>query len=55
MDSAGGTITVKAASVGGTVSSPTICIGGLGTLILSGNVGNVDHWETSADGVKYTN
>ena len=53
-DSLSGIITISPASVGGVVSSPTICIGDGGSLTLSGNVGNVDHWETSNDGITYT-
>ena len=53
-DSLSGIITISAASFGGTVSSPTICIGDAGILTLSGNVGSVNHWETSDDGIIYT-
>ena len=53
-DSLSGVITIAPASVGGIVSAPTICIGSGGTLTLSGNVGTVDHWETSTNGTTYS-
>jgi gliding motility-associated-like protein len=53
VNSAAATITVDPVSVGGTVnSSATVCSGSnSGTLILTGNTGNVIRWEYSTDGV----
>ena len=49
------TITVNAASVGGTVNtSATSCSGTNGaTLSLTGNTGNVVRWESSIDGISW--
>ena len=45
-----GILTVSAASVGGSVNSPTLCLGDNATLTLSGNVGTITRWEFSTDG-----
>ena len=50
-------ITVDPLPVGGTVNSSATLCGGIaaGTLNLVGNVGAVNFWETSTDGITWTN
>jgi hypothetical protein len=52
--SIGGTITVQAAPVGGTLTSTSSCGGGNGTLTLAGNSPSVVQWESSTDGTTWT-
>ncbi len=47
--SATGTITVKPAAVGGTLTSVSVCSGASGSLTLSGNSNNPIRWEYSTD------
>ena len=44
-----GTLNISAATVGGVINSPTICIGNSASLSLSGYVGNIIRWELSTD------
>ena len=52
--SIGGTITVQAAPLGGTLTSTSTCGGGGGTLTLAGNSPSVVQWESSTDGTTWT-
>lgn len=51
------TITVNPVSVGGTMApNDTVCSGAnSGTITLSGNVGLVNNWESSTDGITWNN
>ena len=44
-----GTITIQAAPIGGTLTSVSVCSGGMGSLTLSGQVGTIVRWESSTD------
>ncbi len=45
-----GTITISPPAVGGSVGSVSICSGGSGTVMLTGQDGNIVGWEYSTDG-----
>ena len=44
-----GTITIQPAAIGGTLTSISVCSGGMGSLTLSGQVGTIVRWESSTD------
>ncbi|MEO7047664.1 MAG: DUF2341 domain-containing protein, partial [Ferruginibacter sp.] len=51
--SLGGVITISDASIGGSITQPTICLGDNGTLTLSGRLGKVVKWQVSNDKITY--
>lgn len=45
-----GTIDIAPASVGGSVNSPTVCLGDNVTMSVTGNLGSITGWDISTDG-----